>query len=1216
MQKTAYWLRHAWHERRSFTKILLVMKLTVVLWIAAALGAHATGFTQSVTFSGKDLPLKSIFSVIEKQTGYVVWGRQDLLKKGRPVTFAVTNMPLADFLNLILQNQPLGYKIADKTIMLFDKPPAGEPAAAVFTVAAAMAANAPPVTGRVTDSAGNPLQGAFITIRGRTRNVVTDARGNFTIDAVAGDLLFVTYIGYETGTYQVSGVSTSIAITLKALARNMEEVSVASTGYQKIPKERATGSFEIIDSKLFNRNAGTDVIRRLDGIATSISLNRNRRDEDPVNSGLFQIRGISTMGVSSAASDPEFSRAPGAPLIVVDNFPYEGSVNNINPNDVESITLLKDAAAGSIWGARAGNGVLVITTKKGLYNQPMRVSVNSNVNVGGRPDLFYVPQISSSDYIDGEITLFNKGAYDSRLLPATTWRYSKTPVIQILSRLRNGTITPAEAGAQIDAYRNIDIRNDFMKYAYRKSLRQQYGLNVSGGSGQINYMISGGFDKSRDHFMTSYSRYSFRSNLTIRPVKNLEIQTQLLYTTSKTTRPSTNLTFAVDYPTGGAGTYPYMRVADDQGNAVETNNVSLDAVFRDTAGGGRLLDWSFYPLKERYATSNTYKVQDMLLNIGITYKLNNVVSGSVLYQLEKSPRQRSDLRNPESYNARNLVNVSSDWRNAQVVRGIPPGGILVTTNTDLVSNKFRGQLNVNKNWNSKLDLNAIAGGEINEAVTDMIGGILYGYDPNTYRFGNVDYVNTYVRLNGQDGIDRVINASYANGVNNRFVSFFGNAALSYNRRYVFTASLRNDAANIYGIETKKKWQPQWSTGAAWNISNESFYKFSLLPALKLRGSFGYQGNVSNTDAPFAVMSYTPNPNSATQQPYGTLDKPPSTGLQWEKVQMLNVGVDFGFKNNRVSGSIEFFDKKSSQIVADAPLDPANGYPSTKRNTANLHGYGTDITINTINIASHSFQWSSALLFSYNRNKVARYLLTGGITGSSFTGVGAGTGGSVNPLEGRDAFGLYTYKWAGLDPATGAAMSYLNGQPTKDANAIRGNVTVYDMDYQGSQVPVCYGSFRNTLTWKGFTVSANILYQAGFKFLRPVMDYNLTFSPSSGIGVSGNKEFSSRWQKPGDEKITNVPAFIYPFNLNGDAVYKNSSVNVVKGDHVRLQDIILEYNIGRKTWVFQSLRIYTTLDNVGILWRANRYGIDPAYGLNGGFSVPPPRAVTLGFTAGF
>ncbi len=204
---------------------------------------------------------------------------------------------------------------------------------------------------------------------------------------------------------------------------------------------------------------------------------------------------------------------------------------------------------------------------------------------------------------------------------------------------------------------------------------------------------------------------------------------------------------------------------------------------------------------------------------------------------------------------------------------------------------------------------------------------------------------------------------------------------------------------------------------------------------------------------------------------------------------------------------------------------------------------------------------------------------------------------------------------GLDPATGAPMGYFNGQVSENYSSILSSLTkVRDLDYQGSSIPVYYGAFRNTFTWKQFSVSANIQYKMGYKFIENGIQYSGTFPATNSPSVGdGNKEYAQRWQKPGDEKFTSVPAFIYPMNAQRDQFYNASSAVVGNADNIRLQDIVLEYNTERRNHYFHALRVYATMDNVGLLWKANKWGLDPVYGT---LSIPPSKAFTLGLTATF
>ncbi len=364
------------------------------------------------------------------------------------------------------------------------------------------------------------MVGAVIQVDGTKKGATTDDNGDFEIKGVDKEVtLVVSFVGYGTRKISIGGRK-DLAIALHIVSLEMAQVSVTvNTGYQSLPKERATGSFTQIDNATLNQQVGSNILDRLNGVTSGVLFDYSKipSDQKKLN---FNVRGLSTIN------------GPQDPLIILDNFPYEGDLSNINPNIVESITVLKDAAAASIWGTRAGNGVIVITTKKGRFNQPVKIDFNSNIQVVQKPDLYSLPQMSSTDYIDVEEYLYNQGYFASTLSDGHS---ALTPVVDILYKRDNGLLTADQATAQIDAFRTHDVRSDFNKYFYRRAVNQQYGLNLYGGSGNISYIVSGGLDKNISELNAGYDRLNVRAENTYKPLKNLLIIAGITYTNSKST---------------------------------------------------------------------------------------------------------------------------------------------------------------------------------------------------------------------------------------------------------------------------------------------------------------------------------------------------------------------------------------------------------------------------------------------------------------------------------------------------------------------------------------------------------------------------------------------------------------------------------------------------------------------------------------------------------
>ncbi len=374
------------------------MKMTAFILFLGFLHVSGKGFTQTVTLSLKNAPIEKAFKEIKKQTGYEFLYTDEILNKSIPVTIKVKNETLLDVLKACFSNQPIDYTIIEKTIVVKAKEEQVITPAFFFPP--------PPIDihGRVVDEKGQPVAGVTVKVKGSKNATSTNDNGEFSLMSVDenGTLQF-TSINMEPFEIQVNG-KTDLAISLKTKFTSLGDVNVqVNTGYQTIPKERATGSFVQIDNSLLNRRVGTNILDRLEGITSGLVFNAGNIYNGTRMSN--ELTGITIRGRSSIDE-----KVSADPLIVLDNFPYDGDIGSINPNDVESITVLKDAAAASIWGARSGNGVIVITTKKGRTNQKMKIELNSNVTVGDKPDLFYSKNfISSPDFINLETLLFNNG---------------------------------------------------------------------------------------------------------------------------------------------------------------------------------------------------------------------------------------------------------------------------------------------------------------------------------------------------------------------------------------------------------------------------------------------------------------------------------------------------------------------------------------------------------------------------------------------------------------------------------------------------------------------------------------------------------------------------------------------------------------------------------------------------------------------------------------
>jgi TonB-linked SusC/RagA family outer membrane protein len=1051
--------------------------------------------------------------------------------------------------------------------------------------------------GSVFDTADNkPLHGATVKIKSTGVSTSTNEKGEFTLSTTeANGVLTISFVGYKTIEISFSEINRGpFKISLIEDKSILKEVSIVSTGYQTLPKERATGSFAQVDNQLLDRRVSTDLLGRLDGVVPGLLFNRNTVNGQAGQSDI-SIRGVSTLFANNQ------------PLIVVDGFPYNGDLANINPNDVESITVLKDAAAASIWGVRSGNGVIVITTKKGRKNQPLSIELNANITVSNKPNLYYNPNfLPSNDFINIEEQLFSKGFYDRDL---STGYKGVSPVVQILADQRSGRVTDAVAASQINSLRNIDVRNDLSKYFYKHATNQQYALNIRGGNEKSDYFFSLG----KDHNQASQTgnlndRITINSLYNFSPVKDLTVTAGYNYIQSYTRNNSPIGSIITTSPNA---IYPYAQLVDANGNALSiVHDYAQNYV--NTAGSGRYLDWNYRPLDELKNADNTIKSLDNRLNFGVGYKFLRHFSADLKYQYERAVTNAVNDYNLATYYARDLINrYSSVGASGNLTTPIPVGGILQQSNSYLTAEQGRGQLNFHNTWNQKHELNAIVGFEIGSIINESDANTSYGYDKSSkISNANINYVTSYpLNPNGSATIPTAQGFGKTTG---NFISYYSNAAYTYGDRYTFSLSGRIDKSNLFGVNTNQKAVPLYSAGFAWDAGKESFYHLDWLPYLKLRATYGYTGNINTSVTAVTTLRQFPanyNPY-ANGNPYNFIANPGNPELRWEKVRMINLGIDFAFKKQVVSGSVEYYFKKGTDLFGNSPLAPSTGLTTFFGNTADINGRGIDIVINSRNIRGASFSWTTNFLFSQALDKVTRY--DAAITSGNY--IALSNASTINPLAGNPLYSLYSYRWAGLTHDTGDPQGYLNGKVSRDYAGILSQTTIKDMVYSGSARPTIFGAFRNTFSYKQWTLSANITYKLNYYFRK-------TSYGSSALPWQANKDYFERWQKPGDELKTHVPSLQQPpFDTNRDAFYQYSSALIDRGDHIRLQDIRLSYELDKskiKGLPFSHLSVYSYINNLGIIWRANRDHLDPDLVMGSSLSsYPLPRTYALGIKANF
>ncbi|WEK33797.1 MAG: SusC/RagA family TonB-linked outer membrane protein [Candidatus Pseudobacter hemicellulosilyticus] len=1139
--------------------------ITAFIVFFACLLFVSAGHAQ-VSLSYRQAPIAKVLAEIQRQTDYNFFHRQGVLQKAGKVTIQVTDMPLIQVLNLIFRDQPLEYVIDEKNITI--RPRAGN--AAILPPA--------PLTrsleGRVINELDQPVISATVHAIAGQQHAVTDANGIFVLENFKpGDSVLISSISYQAQQLAASP-GNFLLVRLQPKVNELTDVSVVSSGYQTKSRRLSTGSYDVIGREKLQRRISTNFMDRLEGISSSLLRNRN------IVAGINQTE-ISIRGRSTIYSNAE-------PLIVLDNFPFYGPLSSINPNDVDSVTILKDAAASAIWGAYAGNGVIVITSKKGNYKMPLKLTMDANVTVGDKPDLYYQPYINSADQVELEKLMFANNIFRGR-----ENNFNKpvlTDVVEILIKKREGKLTADEADAQLEALKKNDGRADLEKYVYRHSINQQYSLNLRGGTAKQYYSVTGGYDHNLASLVgqNGFRRWTLNGSHTLSMWKRkLELTTGVQYTGSEN-RQNDNFKFLA---------YPYQRLVDEQGNAAIVPNTYRKS-FIDTAGRGRLLDWTYRPLAESGLPNKTTRAHDYRINLMLTYRILPDLSAELKYQYSRTNTIARQLNGMETFSTRDLINKYTQiGPNGEVVRPIPLGGILDEQKYYLTGKNYRGQLNYHRQWN-KHGLQVLGGVEVRNVEGKNYRERTYGYDETTRKGQPVDYTTSYTMYYNtgmQVRIPEMFRVPYEGTVAN-YISWYMNADYSW-KNLVFSASGRKEESNIFGVETNQKGVPLWAVGAAWIISDEAFYKAKWLPYLKLRVSDGYSGNVDRNT--YAFITASRDGQNSFGASTASISNPPNPDLRWEKVNMINFALDFKSRNNRLSGSIEYYIRNAKDLIGYSPIDPTTGTSVFRGNNGEMKGRGIDVLLNTINL-NRKFQWKTSFLFSYNYDEVATYEEQQASISYYYNSA------LLNPLPDKPLYSVYSVKWGGLDPQNGDPVGFLNGSRSKDYSAIMNSNKLDDLIYNGPVNPVYFASVLNSFSWKNFELSFNIIWKAGHYFRRPSIHYSNYFT----INANAHPDIVQRWKEKGDEAHTNVPSIRFPADANRDTYYNYSEILVEKGDLLRLQDMGLSYRfMDRRVGKLpvEGIRLYTYVNNIGLLWRANDKGIDPDF-VQG---YPDPLTVSVG-----
>ncbi len=979
------------------------------------------------------------------------------------------------------------------------------------------------ITGRVTDEKGTPISGASITVRGSNIGTTSSASGEFSITVPnKTKTLEFSYIGLGLKEIKITG--DLMAVTLDKNDKTLQEVVVVAYGSSKKPA--ITGAISTVKSEDLENKPFSSVDKALQGqIPGLLSLASSGQ---PGSNQQIRIRGI---GSFSASSSPLWvidgvvqNTGDGSRLTTTANF-----LSTLNPNDIESISVLKDAASAAIYGSRAANGVILVTTKKGKSGKTkIRFDVEAGQSKIAYVNSIYKP-LNSQQFFDMTRDGLINGGFAA-------------------------TASAADAimGANFGFGNGVDF--DWLNATLQTGSQIQYNLSASGGSDKTTFTLSAGYFKQVGASIKSdLERYTFAARVDNKVSDNVNVHFNLSTGYNQQNTPLA----------GGAF-----------GNPVLSSYFILPSRNPYKADGSLNYGTTDFPNGALYNTIATAELDKRLLK---QFNVRAALGGeyNILDNLVFSSNYGIDLNILEEDQYNNPFYGDGFAANGRAFSYYTR--IFNWTWTNLLT--YTQKLNAEGDFNFKVKLGNEA--QLSQTYSNSVQS--QDYPPTS---------SLTLPANGA----KPITAS-ANGTDYSFNSIFALGELNYKDKYVVTASIRRDGSSRFGVNNP--FGNFWSVGGAWNVDREAFLeKTTWIDQLKLRGSYGLSGNAEGIGNYASLATYGTGFNY-NQQPGISPSNAGNPDLTWELSKQLDLGIDIGFLKNRLTLSFDYYDRQSEGALLSAPASRTSGFASVTKNIGGIQNTGIEVSLNIVPIKTKDIQWDVNLNLSQNTNKIVSLVDGSDIANGVFLW-----------RPGYDYQSYFVRQWAGVDPANGDPLWYLDSSRTTTTN----NYNAAQRVLYGSGSPRQFGAITNTITFKGFTISAQFNYSFGSTF----RDTWGSFYTSSGANGTFNKVARQLdyWKKAGD--VTTYPKYVYNGNKNAQGF---STLYLFNGDYVRLREVEIAYQFQKSLLAklhLNSLRFYVRGINLMTWVTDPNLPFDPEQGVTSNTNLEGPinKSFTAGINIGF
>lgn len=1075
------------------------------------------------------------------------------------------------------------------------------------------------IRGKVVDDKGEGLIGVTVQVKGTNIATQTDVDGNYDISVPAdARTLEFRYAGMETQEANIGG-RTTINVTLRTTETELRAVEVISTGYQKIDRSMFTGAATVVKAEDAKVDGVADVSRMLQGQQgvqlTNVSGTFGAAPKLRVRGAssiygnsnpLWVVDGVVLDDVVDISAD-DLSSGNAATLI-------SSAVAGLNADDIETFQILKDASATALYGARAMNGVIVITTKKGRRNM-------TSINYTGEFTMRMKPSYSQYDILDSrdQMSVFLEMKDRGLLQPSTQFLAKNGGVFNKMYTLMDAyTKSSGQFGlAQADEYEYLkaaELRNtDWFNTLFRNTLQQSHSVSVALGTEKANsYLSMSYFNDPGWTKVDGVNRYTFNANTTYDFTEKISLGISGSASVRNQKAPGT-LNRTMDVVSG-----EYSRDFDINPFSYALNSsrmLSSSEYYRMNYAAFNILN----EMDQNYLALN---MMDTKLQIDASYKpikgLDINALGAFRYVNSSREHRIQDQSNMAlAYRAAESTSIIESnnflWQNpddpdAYPVVVMPDGGFYNTQDNSLLS--YYGRVSANYNLvKENYAVNFLAGAE--SRMADRLSRYTNGYGylwkselaVTDYRIIRklVDAGDDYYGM--QQTYDRSLGAFLA-------------GTASYKGTYTLNATIRTEGTNQMGKSEQARWLPTWNISGSWNILNEPFMQQqTLVSALTVRATYGLTAKMSPNVNALAVYNAgtTFRPFQSDRETYYNISNLANEELTWEKMKETNIGLDFSVLQHRISITMDAYTRNSFDLIGILRTSGVGGEYLKYANYADMESHGIEFSLNTINIKTKDFTWLNNFTFSYNTSKITDLK-----TSSPLYDL-VGLSGGVK--EGYDQRALFSIPFAGLDKngfptfynQDGEIVHYINFQERTDLDFLK---------YEGSIDPKYIGGFENSIKYKNVKLDLYFTYQAG-----NVIRLYPTFSSSYSDLDAMTKDIRNRWTLPGDENYTNIPSIpsSYQVRSNSDLTvaynaYNFSDVRVAKGDFIRLKDITLTYDFNKsliERAMLRSLQLRFVASNVWLIYSDKALnGQDPEFTRSGGVAMPMPRQFTLSLRAGF